>query len=70
MDEVIDRTRIRGKWIKLGDPLHHFPSGEYLGVVTAISESAVVLDYDHGPRGRGIATRYEVSAAPYRRGVR
>lgn len=67
---MIDRTKIRGRWIKIGDALHHFPSGEFLSHVTGISESQVVLDFDGGPRGRGIATRYEVVAAPFERGAR
>lgn len=66
---MIQRTKIRGKWLKVGDALHHHPSGEYLGVLRDISDSGVVLTYDGGPRGRGIATRFEVRAAPQRRGV-
>ena len=66
----MDRTKIRGKWVKVGDPIHHFPSRAFLGIVTEISESGTVLTYDDGPRGRGIGTRYEVVAAPAMRGVR
>lgn len=67
---MAERTKIRGRWVRLGDWVVHHPSGDPLGEVVQISDSGLVITFDKGPRGRGIATRYEVAREPYRRGAR